>query len=72
VELPVTRELDERNDIARAVGMVMEEFQVDSVPALSAIVRCSERTGVDIVEVSQILINMGERVGRRRAGSDFV
>ena len=39
--------------------MIMEKHGVSARHALAALIRCSERVGVDLGEVARILIDLG-------------
>ena len=55
---PLARSVDDDADVGRALGMIMERYDVSARQALDALVRCSERVGVELAEVARILIDL--------------
>jgi len=55
----VARSVDDRADIGRALGMMIERHDVSHRQALAALVRCSDRVQVDLAEVARIFIDLG-------------
>lgn len=54
----LARSVDDDADVGRALGMIMERYDVSARQALAALVRCSERVGIELAEVAQILIDL--------------
>lgn len=55
----MARTVDDRTDIGRALGMIMERHDVSPRQALAALVKCSDRVHVELAEVARILIDIG-------------
>lgn len=54
----LARSVDDDADVGRALGMIMERHDVSARQALAALVRCSDRVGVELAEVARILIEL--------------
>lgn len=54
----LTRSVDDDADVGRALGIIMERYDVSARQGLAALVRCSERVGLELAEVARILIDL--------------